>query len=283
MTAPPPVIPPHVSVPNHKGGVGKTSTIQGLAAAGAEAGDRVLVVDMDAQGNATRRLRAALPDDPAARAARSLAAVLERPSRGDAARVLVPCGYGGIYSERITIAPAHLDLELLARTAAQAASERRLLTALTGVVRDYDLVLIDCPPNLLSHQIDIAWTASDFLFLPCEAEYDAVEAARRIKERVARDRDTLNPELEIAGIITTRYRANLGVHKKRAEEMEKIAGPGGVCPIRIPELAVVKDMSEFAKPLSDCGSQGRTMASLYRDVYAWMRNRISNLTAREDA
>lgn len=283
MTAPPPVIPPHVSVPNHKGGVGKTSTIQGLAVAGAEAGERVLVVDMDAQGNATRRLRADLPDDPAARAAQSLAGVLERPVRGGAARVLTPCGYGGIYTERITVAPAHLDLELLARTAAQAAAERRLLTALTGVVQDYDLVLIDCPPNLLSHQIDIAWTASDFLFLPCEAEYDAVEAARRIKERVSRDRDTLNPDLEIAGIVTTRYRANMGVHQKRADEMEKIAGPGGVCPVRIPELAVVKNMSEFAKPLSECGSQGRDMASLYRDVYAWMRSRVSALTGKAPA
>jgi chromosome partitioning protein len=267
-------LPPHVAIANHKGGVGKTGLSQGLAVAAAEAGHRVLVVDMDAQGNLTRRLRAQVPTDPDERQHSSLAAVLQRPSKGEIERVLVPCGYGGFYSERITIAPAHLDLELLSRTAAQAASERRLLKALMGVVADFDLVLIDCPPNLLSHQIDIAWTASDVLLLPCEGEYDAVEAARRISERVVADRDTLNPELEIAGIVVNRYRSNLAVHQKRAGEMAKIVGPEGVCPTRLPELVAMKNMAELAKPLEQCDAQGRAMAPLFRDVYQWSRQRI---------
>ncbi|MBK3636728.1 ParA family protein [Streptomyces sp. MBT97] len=272
----PPVLPPHIAVANHKGGIGKSFLTQSLAVAAAEIGHRVLVVDMDAQGNITRRLQAQVPADPAERAAASLYAVLSNPARGEAARILTPCGYGGIYTDRIMIAPADLDLELLALTAGQPAAERRLLRALTGVVADFDLVLIDCPPSLLNHQIDLAWTASDYVFMPCEAEFDAVQSARRIKERILRDSHKLNEELRIGGIIVNRYR-NISVHKKRVEEMERISGPGGVCPVKIPEIAVLKDMSEYARPIAESGSQGRNMASLLRDVYEWTRTRITDL------
>ncbi|MFI9206492.1 ParA family protein [Streptomyces sp. NPDC053048] len=270
-------LPPHVSIANHKGGVGKTGTAQGLAVAAAEADHRVLVVDMDAQGNLTRRLRAQVSADPDERQRNSLASVLERPARGEIERVLVPCGYGGIYSDRIRIAPAHLDLELLPRSAAQAASERRLLKALAGVVVDFDLVLIDCPPNLLSHQIDIAWTASDVLLLPCEGEYDAVEAARRIAERVTADRDILNPDLAIAGMIVNRFRTSLSVHHQRADEMAKIVGAEGVCPTRLPELVAIKNMAELARPLAEIDGQGKAMAALFTDVYKWSRERIETV------
>ncbi|MCG0068446.1 ParA family protein [Streptomyces tricolor] len=269
-------VPPHIAVANHKGGIGKSFLTQAIAVAAAETGHYVLVIDMDAQGNVTRRLRAQLPAAPEQRAAASLAAVLPNPGRGDAARILTPCGYGGIYTERIMVAPADLDLELLALTAGQPAAERRLLRALTGVVAPFDLVLIDCPPSLLSHQIDLAWTASDYVLMPCEAEFDAVQSARRIRERIERDSHKLNEDLRIAGIIVNRYR-NLAVHKNRAEEMEKISGPGGVCPVRIPELTSLKDMSENARPIAENGSQGRDMAALFRDVYTWTRTRISEL------
>lgn len=270
-------LPPHVALANHKGGVGKTSVGQGLAAAAAEEGHRVLVVDMDAQGNLTRRLRAQISDDPDVRQRQSLADVLQRPAKGEIERILVPCGYGGIYSERITIAPAHLDLELLPRTAAQAASERRLLRALHGVVEEFDLVLIDCPPNLLSHLIDVAWTASDVLVIPCEPEYDAVEAARRIAERVNQDRDTLNPDLVIAGFIVNRFRSNLTLHQRRSEEISSIIGPESVCPTRLPELTAFKDMAENAQPIIECDARGRAMAPLMRDVYQWVRDRTEKV------
>ncbi|MGA4844734.1 ParA family protein [Streptomyces sp. G45] len=273
MTSP----PPHVAVSNYKGGVGKTSLAQGLTVAAAEAGDRVLVIDMDAQGNLTRRLRAPLSPNPDERFGASLADVLQRPAKGEIERILVPCGYGGIYSERISVAPTHFDLELLARTAGQAASERRLLRALAGVTDDFDLVVIDTPPRLFCHLIDIAWTASDVILMPCEGEYEAVEAARRVKERVLEDRHTLNPDLEIAGMVVSRYRSNLTLHKQRAKEMEKIVGAEGICPTRLPELVAFKNMSEKALPIVECGSEGRHMASLYRDVYKWSRDRINTV------
>ncbi|MFJ8856338.1 ParA family protein [Streptomyces sp. NPDC102437] len=273
--------PPHVAIANHKGGVGKTAVAQGLTVAAAEAGHRVLAIDMDSQGNLTRRLRAQVSTDPDARQKASLASVLQRPGRGEIERILVPSGYGGIYTDRIQIAPAHLDLELLPRTAAEAASERRLLRALAGVVDDFDLVIIDCPPNLLSHQIDVAWTATDVILMPCEGEYEAVEAARRIKERVSADRHTLNPELAVAGMVVSRYRQSLAVHRKRVGEMEKIVGPDGICPTRIPELVAFKKMSENARPIGECGPEGRQMEFIFKDVYEWTRNRIE--TVMKDA
>ncbi|MFJ2478260.1 ParA family protein [Streptomyces sp. NPDC087659] len=270
--------PPHIAVANHKGGVAKTSTTAGLAAAAAEAGHRVLVVDMDSQYNATRRLRAALPADPADRAAASLAGVLQSPARGEAARIVTPCGWGGIYSEHIDVCPSDLDLELLGLTAGLPGAERRLLRALAGVVDAYDLVLIDCPPALLSHLVDNAWTASDYILIPCEGEFEAVHGARRVVERVARDRENLNPDLEILGIIPTRFRSTLSVHRTRLQDMEKLVGPDGVCPVKFPELAVMKTATENALPLTHprCGSEGRNMAALFRDAYAWARKRISH-------
>jgi chromosome partitioning protein len=269
---------PHWAYSTHKGGVGKTLEVLLDAAAAAEAGHRVLVVDMDAQANATRRLHVDLPADPDEKVSATLAGILTRPRRGDVASVIRPCGWGGIYTERIDVAPGHLDLELLASTAAQAGSEKRLLTALAGAVEDYDIVLIDCPPNLLSHLIDNVWTASDLVFVPVEPEYDAIEAARRVSERVAADRDTLNPELMVGGFIINRYRAALSLHQARADEVATIAGPDAVCPIRLPELVTLKNSTETGAPLSaQSGSQAAAMGSLARDIYEWKRERTRTL------
>lgn len=268
--------PPHWGIATHKGGVGKTKQVELIAAAAAEAGDRVLVVDMDAQANATRRLRAQIPEDPAERVGASLASVLQRPAKGEIERILVPSGWGGVYSERITIAPSHLDLELLAQTASTANSSRRLLRALAGVVDDFDVVLIDCPPNLLSHQIDNAWTASDQLWIPAEPEFDAVEAARRVVQRVEADRDMLNPDLEVAGFLINRYRQNLNLHKKRSTEIAGILTPDAVSPVKFPELVALKNGSEFAIPMAEV-EDGHAMATLARDAYAWMRKRSGAL------
>lgn len=268
--------PPHWAIATHKGGTGKTKQVELIAAAAAENGDSVLFVDMDAQANGTRRLRAQIPEDPAARVEASLASVLQRPAKGEIERILVPCGWGGIYSERITIAPSHLDLELLAQTAMQANSSRRLLTALAGVVDDFDIVLIDCPPNLLSHLIDNAWTASDLLWIPVEPEFDAVEAARRVVERVAADRDMLNPDLQVGGFLINRYRQNLNLHKKRAGEVARILDDDAVCPVRFPELVALKNGSELAKPMAEV-EDGRAMVTLARDAYSWLRKRSDAL------
>jgi chromosome partitioning protein len=268
--------PPHWAIATHKGGVGKTKLIELIAAAAAEAGDRVLFVDMDAQANGTRRLRAQIPQDPAQRVDASLASVLQRPAKGEIERILVPCGWGDIYTERITIAPSHLDLELLAQTAMQANSSRRLLVSLAGVVDDFDVVLIDCPPNLLSHLIDNAWTASDLLWVPTEPEFDAVEAARRVCERVDADRDMLNPELQVAGFVINRFRTSLNLHNKRADEVGGILGPDAVCPVRFPELVALKNGSELAKPMAEVDG-GRSMTTLARDTYRWMRERSDKL------
>lgn len=272
-----PTQPPHWAFATHKGGVGKTLLLQAAAAAAAELGRRVLVVDMDPQANATRRLRARVPQDPDQRAAASLAAVLRRPGRGEAASTVVPCGWGGTYTDSIRVAPGHLELELLAATAAQASSERRLLTALAGVVDDYDVVMIDCPPNLLSHLIDNAWTDSDLLWVPTEPEYDSVEAARRVHQRVLADRDTLNPDLAVGGLVVNRYRSSLALHRQRAAEVATILGDDAVCPVRLPELVAMKNASEHAAPLREAGSAGRNMAALARDVFGWMLARTETL------
>lgn len=268
--------PPHIAYANHKGGEGKTLEAQGQACAAAEEGHSVLAIDMDPQGNLTRRLAAAIPEDPELRAAASLASVLQRPAKGEIERILVPCGYGGIYSERIMVAPSHLELELLALTAGQPSSERRLLTALTGVALNFDFILIDCPPNLLSHQFDNALVATDVVMIPVAPEYDGIEAARRVRQRVIQDADLLNPDLKVGGFLPNRYRSNLSLHQTRMEDILAIEGSEAVCPTRLPELVTLKNMGEFAKPLAQLGgTESKMMASLMRDRYRWTRMRAA--------
>ena len=270
--------PPHIALSSHKGGCSKTLITVLLAAAAAETGRKVLVVDIDPQANATRRLATRLPRNPEARSDASLAAILHRPRPGDAGRVIVPCGWPDPYPSHIDVAPAHLDLELLPATAATPGASRRLLTALTGVSAAYDLVLIDCPPSLRGHLVDVAWTATDMVFVPCEPEYDSIEAARRVIERVDLDRDLLNPDLQVGGLVCTRYRHPLGLHRQRRSEMRSVLGPGSVCPWTVPELTLLKSVSELATPLALLASGG-SMAVLARDMLAWMLRRHALLTA----
>jgi cellulose biosynthesis protein BcsQ len=179
----------------------------------------------------------------------------------------------------VHVAPGHLDLELLPETAASPGASRRLLVALTGVVDAYDLVLLDCPPSLRGHLVDLAWTATDLVWIPTEPEYDSIEAARRVLERVAMDRDLLNPDMQVGGLVVSRYRQSLGVHQQRAVELAAVL-PGGVCPWRIPELAVLKSLVELAVPLAGLSTGGGPMRVVAREVFQWMLHRASQIASR---
>ena len=271
--------PPHWAISTHKGGCSKTLLTTLIAAAAADTGRRVLVIDMDAQANATRRLATPLPPTPTERSTASLAAILTRPRPGDAARIITPCGWPDPYPTRIDVAPGHLDLELLPATAATPGASRRLLVALTGVVDDYDLVLIDCPPSLRGHLVDLAWTATDVLWIPTEPEYDSIEAARRVIERVDLDRDLLNPDMQVGGLVVTRHRRSLAVHNQRAAETMAIL-PGGGCPWWIPERAALKALGELAAPPSALGAEGAGMRTVAQGVFEWMLTRASQIANR---
>lgn len=182
-----------IAIANQKGGVGKTTTCVNLASALAEAGKRVLVVDMDPQGNATmgcgvdkRQLEVSTLD------------VLLGEATVDEVK-LAPEG------QQFELLPGNADL-----TAAEVglmkleARERRLSRALAPVQGRYDYILIDCPPSLNMLTVN-ALAAANGVLIPMQCEYYALEGLSALLDTIRRIQETVNPKLAIEGVLRTMY------------------------------------------------------------------------------
>jgi len=182
-----------VAVANQKGGVGKTTTAINLATALAAAGHRVLVVDLDPQGNASTGLGIE-------RRARRLTSYELILGEAELAQAIVPTDVPGL-----SVVPASEDLsgaefELTTR-------ERReflLSRAIRSRVRDYDEVLIDCPPSLNLLTIN-ALVAADAALVPLQCEFYALEGLSQLMRTIERVQRALNPPLELQGVLLTMY------------------------------------------------------------------------------
>ncbi len=189
-----------IAVSNQKGGVGKTTTTINLGAALALAGQRVLLVDLDPQGNASSGL--GLPRDEVADGVYDV--LLAGASVDDVSRVSpVP----GLEVVPVTEALVGAEVELVS----ELGRERRLHAALDAVRERYDWVLIDCPPSLGLLTVN-AFVAADSVLVPLQAEYFAMEGLSALVNTIAEVRRWLNPGLEREGVVLTLVdgRTNLG-------------------------------------------------------------------------
>ena len=189
-----------ISVANQKGGVGKTTTTVNLGACLASLGKKVLLVDMDAQGNATSGVGIRKPD-----VTQDIYDVLvnELPI-ADATLVTE--------HENLSIVPATLQLAgAEIELTSTMARESRLKGSLAEVTDLYDYILIDCPPSL-GHLTINSFTASDSILIPVQCEYYALEGLSQLLNTVRLVQKHFNPELEIEGVLLTMYdaRTNLG-------------------------------------------------------------------------
>ena len=189
-----------IAIANQKGGVGKTTTAVNLSAAIAQAGKKVLMVDLDPQGNTTSGFGRTVNERSSVYDALMGRSRLEDCIQGTDIKKLKLIG------SDIRLAAAEVEL-------VSAENREFFLKKLLGVVRDdYDYIFVDCPPSLSLLTIN-ALTAADTVLVPIQCEYYALEGVTALMNTVNRVKRSYNPHLEIEGILLTMLdgRTNLGL------------------------------------------------------------------------
>lgn len=194
-----------ISIINHKGGVGKTTTTLNLGAALSIKGKRVLMIDLDGQANLT--ISAGIKESPYS---------IYDAFRGDIDRMPIVSN-----NEGLEIVPATLDLQALeAELMGEPGRELILKDLLTPLKPQYDIVLIDCPPALGFLTIN-ALTASQHVLIPVEAEALALKGMTKILQVISKVQKRLNPKLNLLGIVVTKYDSRKVLNRNVLESVQQ--------------------------------------------------------------
>jgi chromosome partitioning protein len=242
-----------IAIANQKGGVGKSTTAVSLGAALADIGYRVLVADLDPQGNASTGM--GIRHD-----ARDVTVYDVVVSDADIERAIVPTPVERLHAVPATIDLAGAEIELVS----QFSRESRLKKAIEPV-RDgvYDFILLDCPPSLGLLTIN-ALTAAEELIVPIQCEYYALEGLGQLLRNVSLVQQNINSGLRLSGIVMTMFDPRTKLSEQVVHEVQRYFGDL-VYDVIIPRTVRLSEAPGFGQPITvyDAKSKG---AAAYREL-----------------
>lgn len=233
-----------LAVVNQKGGVGKSTTSVNLSATLAAEGQRVLLIDLDPQGNATsgygldkNRRERCIYD----------ALLAEVPIE----ELIEPVEIERVFMVPSTIQLAGAEIELVSAFS----RESKLKQVLRPVVGDFDFIIIDCPPSLGLLTIN-ALTAADGVLIPVQCEYYALEGLTKLLETVRLVKTQLNPALEVFGVVMTMFDVRTRLSQQVVDEVRDFFGDR-VFETLIPRSVRLSEAPSFGQPVTLYDPSGR--------------------------
>jgi chromosome partitioning protein len=246
-------------VANQKGGVGKTTTAVNVGAYMAHWGQRVLIVDIDPQANATSSLgmdRAKIP----------LSTYDLLVNDTPAASIILPTGRARLDLIPSTSALAGATVELVG----VARREHRLKQGLQTLGQRYDYTLIDCPPSLGLLTVNGLTAASDGMIIPVQCEYLALEGLSHLVRALELVRRALNPDLRLRGLVLTMYDSRTTLSRQVVDEV-KHHFPGRVFNTIVPRNVRVSEAPSYGEPImyyAPDSAGAKAYAALTRELMA---------------
>lgn len=233
-----------IAIINQKGGVGKTTTAINLSAALGELGKKVLLIDLDPQGNSSSGLGVEKEQVENCIYDVLLNDVLLQ-------EAIVPEVTAGLDVVPATINLAGAEVELVS----EMARENRLKEAVAPMRGHYDYIFIDCPPSLGLLTVN-ALVAADKLLIPIQCEYYALEGVTKLLESMKRVKSRLNPSIDIFGVLMTMYDGHTNLSKQVVEEVRNYFGDK-VFDMVIPRTVKLSEAPSYQQPITQYEPNGK--------------------------